>query len=197
MRDVLSKLYMKGFGIEIGAGYAPWVNHNQAHISYLEKDSKFNPDFQDTTQVTSDNFDFLCSSHVLEHVEDVIGELQEWLRVLKSKGYILMCVPDKGYTFDNPRELTTYDHILMDHYQDGYKEKQRRNHIIDFVLNTKPRQREDLQKVLDNPDLGIHYHTWDRVTLVDHLKQLSSVLKFKCISFNQYDMEMFAVLQKE
>lgn len=39
--------------------------------------------------------DYVFSSHCLEDFEDTVGVLREWLRVLKSGGYLILFLPDE------------------------------------------------------------------------------------------------------
>jgi SAM-dependent methyltransferase len=45
--------------------------------------------------VPDNTFDFVNSSHCLEHLEDPLLGLRNWLRVLKPGGYIVALVPDE------------------------------------------------------------------------------------------------------
>jgi SAM-dependent methyltransferase len=50
------------------------------------------------------SFDFVISSHVIEHFYDPISALLEWARVAKK--YIFIIVPHRQRTFDAGKELT-------------------------------------------------------------------------------------------
>lgn len=63
-------------------------------------------------------FDFLCSSHVLEHVANPIKALKEWMRVVKRDGVIYCGVPDKRFTADHKRKITTLRHLINDYRSD-------------------------------------------------------------------------------
>ncbi|GGE39289.1 hypothetical protein GCM10011391_17580 [Pullulanibacillus camelliae] len=52
-------------------------------------------------------FDYVIASHVIEHVPDVIGWLNEMDDILKVGGKVCLAIPDKRYTFDYARRLTT------------------------------------------------------------------------------------------
>jgi SAM-dependent methyltransferase len=61
-----------------------------------------------------DSYDFLLSSHSLEHHANVIKALKEWKRAVKPGGLLLVVVPDKNHTFDHKREFTAFEHFLED-----------------------------------------------------------------------------------
>jgi SAM-dependent methyltransferase len=50
--------------------------------------------------IPSASYDFLLSSHTLEHTANPILALREWLRVLKDNGVVVLVLPHKEGTFD-------------------------------------------------------------------------------------------------
>lgn len=63
----------------------------------------------------SDSYDFVLSSHTIEHTANPLRALVEWRRVLKPNGILLLVVPDKHFTFDHRRPVTPLDHLLRDY----------------------------------------------------------------------------------
>lgn len=59
--------------------------------------------------------DFVISSHVIEHFFDPIKAINEWLRVVKKGGYILIIAPHKDRIFDSNRSCTTNEELLKRH----------------------------------------------------------------------------------
>jgi SAM-dependent methyltransferase len=51
-------------------------------------------------------FDYLIAAHVLEHLANPVGWLQDAARVLTGDGLICLVVPDKRYCFDTNRAET-------------------------------------------------------------------------------------------
>lgn len=49
----------------------------------------------ETLPYQNNTFDFVASSHVIEHLPDPYSALREWMRVTKTGGRILVVVPDK------------------------------------------------------------------------------------------------------
>jgi len=64
--------------------------------------------------LNSGAYDFVLSSHVLEHVANPILALSEWKRLLADDGVLVLLLPDKKYTFDHRRPLTTMEHLIAD-----------------------------------------------------------------------------------
>lgn len=60
-------------------------------------------------------WDFVISSHVIEHFYDPVKTVLEWLRVTKPGGYVYMIVPHKERTFDKPRPRTPLSEIIDRH----------------------------------------------------------------------------------
>jgi SAM-dependent methyltransferase len=57
--------------------------------------------------------DFVLSSHVLEHLPNVIGAFLEWDRIVRPGGYVFLIVPLKGaLPQDDARELTPLAHFV-------------------------------------------------------------------------------------
>lgn len=65
------------------------------------------------------SFDFVISSHMLEHHYDPIAVVLEWSRVAKK--YLFITVPRKDLTFDKDKEVTPLSH-LQDRYI-GWRKK--------------------------------------------------------------------------
>jgi predicted SAM-dependent methyltransferase len=93
--------YCLGDGIDIGFGGDPIVPHAicmdmfqayaqyETHVQHLHGDAKDLHWFQDNS------LDFIYSSHVLEDFHDTRAILDEWLRVLKPGGNLVLYLPDE------------------------------------------------------------------------------------------------------
>ncbi|CAN5470540.1 hypothetical protein BH10BAC2_BH10BAC2_23940 [soil metagenome] len=75
----------------------------------------------DLSKVNGASYDFVLSCHSLEHVANPIKALIDWHRVLKSKGTLVLVLPDKEFTFDIKRPYTKLAHLISD-YQQGVDE---------------------------------------------------------------------------
>jgi SAM-dependent methyltransferase len=65
--------------------------------------------------VGEERFDYAIASHVIEHVPDVIGWLNDILSVLKPSGVLGLVIPDKRYTFDVRRKESTLA-LMLDNW---------------------------------------------------------------------------------
>lgn len=63
-------------------------------------------------------FGWATSSHVVEHIPDFVGHLQEVASVLDPDGVYAMIVPDRNYCFDCQKPPTSLGQILQAHLCD-------------------------------------------------------------------------------
>lgn len=89
--------YTRGKVLEIGCGMKKAFPHfvgydSQHHFGELTA-ADIVGDAADLGQFKDGEFDAVFSSHVLEHMEDMQGALNEWARVIKPGGYLCLYVP--------------------------------------------------------------------------------------------------------
>jgi len=122
-------------------------------------------------------FDFVLSSHVIEHLANPLRGLREWGRVLCEGGLLVLIVPHKDGTFDHRRPVTKFEHILDD-FGNGTGEDDK-SHIAevlelhDFDLDRGAANREEFRvRCEDNMrNRCIHHHVFDTglaVRMADH-----------------------------
>lgn len=63
-------------------------------------------------------FDFVYSSHSLEHSPNPIFTLSEYFRVVQNGGYIYTIIPNKDFTYDSKRMTTPFE-FLRSKFEDG------------------------------------------------------------------------------
>jgi SAM-dependent methyltransferase len=96
-----------------------WAQHSTAFV--------FNPQkapgktlFCDGAALVDVNdaiYDFVLSSHNLEHFANPVKALKEWQRVLKPNGVLLLVLPYYRRTFDHRRQPTDVNHMFKDFEQ--------------------------------------------------------------------------------
>jgi SAM-dependent methyltransferase len=74
------------------------------------------------SQIPNSKYEFVISSNCLEHVANPIKAIEEWIRVIKKDGILLLVLPNKEYCFDHNRPVSAFSHLLKD-YQDNITEK--------------------------------------------------------------------------
>lgn len=60
-------------------------------------------------------WDFVVSSHCLEHNWDTLGALKEWIRVVKPGGFVFTIFPNPEKTFDKGRPRTKLTELIARH----------------------------------------------------------------------------------
>jgi SAM-dependent methyltransferase len=96
----------------------------------------------DNIPVGDESYDFVVSSHVLEHFVNPIKAIVEWFRIIRPGGIIFMIVPDKERTFDRDRDRTTLGHLEADYILDKREPDRENPHehfwvgedIVDLVI---------------------------------------------------------------
>jgi SAM-dependent methyltransferase len=99
----------------------------------------------DLSEINSGKYDFILSSHMLEHTANPLKALVEWARVLKNDGIFVILLPHRDGTFDRHRPVTTLDHIIED-FECGIKEDDL-THLPEIL------RLHDLSRDLDAGDL--------------------------------------------
>jgi SAM-dependent methyltransferase len=61
------------------------------------------------------DYDWIAAANILEHVADVIGWLRTVGEHLKPGGLLFLALPDRRYTFDTHRHLTTFAELVSWH----------------------------------------------------------------------------------
>lgn len=187
----LVRKYCVGRGLEIGAGKAPYCD--PSHTVFLDKftdnkDGTPKPDIvadADRIPVPDAAFDYVFSSHVLEHMPNTIKALQEWLRVLRPSGILFVVLPHGDRTLDRLRRKTTLEHHFADanNLIDGQTDRSHDDEIKEgwSKLPEFPRLAEEFEKEWGAPVWDfefrhrngvIHFHVWTQDELVRLLQHL-------------------------
>lgn len=96
--------------------WEPSLEQGQNYVYDNRKASgyQFIRDAVDISDIPAQTYDFVLSSHSLEHVANPLRALAEWRRVLKPSGALLLILPNKHATFDHRRPVTQFAHLLDD-----------------------------------------------------------------------------------
>lgn len=89
--------YFRGNGIDVGGGIDSLALYREffplaRNIFVYDQE---HGDAQHLDNIVDDSFDFLYSSHCLEHMRDAAEALENWLRVVKPGGHLVINVPDE------------------------------------------------------------------------------------------------------
>ncbi|MDC0368882.1 class I SAM-dependent methyltransferase [Opitutales bacterium] len=81
------------------------------HQNLVEIDHIIDLDQNGLSKFENEKFDFVIINHVIEHLFNPIDAIINCFRVLKKGGIMVIAIPDKKYTFDKERPLTTIESI--------------------------------------------------------------------------------------
>jgi len=89
--------YFRGQGLDIGGGPDPLALYVEFFplVTGIRTWDRKDGDAQDLTGVADGQYDFVHSSHCLEHLVDPRAGLRNWFRVLKPGGHLVVSVPDE------------------------------------------------------------------------------------------------------
>lgn len=90
-RGELNNKLFKGSGVDIGAGPDCISKHGFNAYNWDLKDG----DAQFMASVKDNTYDFVHSSHCLEHMVDPKIAIKNWVRVCKPQGYIVITIPEE------------------------------------------------------------------------------------------------------
>jgi len=155
IKEHISSEYLKGKGVEFGALNNPLpINNDEASVTYVDRLAKQEalrlfPELEDIAEkiiepdlivdfntsefhsLKTHEFDFFIANHFIEHLVNPIRFLEDVSHIMKPGSLFLLTVPDKDFTFDKHRKLTTNDHLWKDYL---HKETTISNeHLKDFL----------------------------------------------------------------
>jgi predicted SAM-dependent methyltransferase len=87
-----------GRGIDIGCGPDPLKKEDWPLITEVvpyDKELSSSADGQYLPDIKDGEFDFIHSSHCLEHLHNTRSSLTNWLRILKPGGFIICTIPEE------------------------------------------------------------------------------------------------------
>lgn len=132
----------------------------------------------DLAGIESNSYDFLLSCHSLEHTANPIKALKEWNRVLKPNGDLILVLPDKNFTFDELRPITTIEHLKKDYEsQIGEDDATHFDEVINLHKMNKDNGVETKQELIDRTlnnyiNRCVHHHVFD-FTLIKQMLEFT------------------------
>lgn len=121
----------------------------------------------DLSQIPDSKYDFVISSNCLEHVANPLKAIEEWVRVVKKDGLLLVALPNQEHNFDHKRSVTQFSHLLED-YQSNMGEDdlthleeilQLHDLKMDKPAGNLEQFRERSSKNFENR--ALHHHVYD------------------------------------
>lgn len=200
-RYSIANTYLSGEGIEIGAMNYPVLVKKGVKVKYFDRISreashKIFPDIpikdlvkvdvlgdgEKLDNIAQESNDFVIANHFIEHCQNPIQTLENIFRILRIGGYMYMAIPDKRYTFDLLRPVTSLEHFIKD-YEEG-PEWSEYDHYYEFVKYTehgKGKTESEIKEVIKElkaKNFSIHYHVWDHQSMLDMFIMIKNKFRF-------------------
>jgi SAM-dependent methyltransferase len=196
LRKALADTFLAGEGIEIGGLHIPLRVPRGVRLRYVDRmpvaelrrhypelaNERLVPvhvidNGEKLTTFERGSQDFIIANHFIEHTEDPIGTIKRFLQVLRPQGILYMAVPDKRFTFDLERPLTSLEHLLRDHTEGP--EWSRESHFREWAqfvgLKTGDAVEPEVRQLM-RMNYSIHFHVWTASTLLQFLFALQTEL---------------------
>jgi SAM-dependent methyltransferase len=161
----LAYRYCKGVGVEFGAAsynafdlpgamnvapfsddpdspsYQDFLIYKEHQVSLVGHYSKIDlVGYAEDVPVEDASQDYVLSSHVIEHLPNLIAAFLEWNRILKPQGIVFMIFPKRdALPNDAKRPITPLEHFIEDYYS---------------------KQTIDTHPVPEGDRIGGHYHVF-------------------------------------
>ena len=101
----------KGHGIDIGCNRPEWAYVDADGVEALRVDPVISPAF-DAYALPPSKFDYIFSSHCLEHLRDWVEALDLWAKSLKRGGVLFLYLPHPSQSYWRPWHNRKHIHSL-------------------------------------------------------------------------------------
>jgi SAM-dependent methyltransferase len=177
-----------------------WSNHETSEYKYYENKigKVIINDAVNITDINDNQYDFVFSSHTLEHIANPLKAINEWLRITKKDGYIIIVVPEKSACFDHKREYTKFE-TLVSQYEKNVGEDDLstlpeilRNHDLRFdplAGNFEQFTKRSLDNVNNR---CLHHYVYSD----DLLLEISKYFNSECIYRETQGIDRWFIMKK-
>jgi SAM-dependent methyltransferase len=216
-RSGFSHAYIRGEGIEFGALNSPLPVAKGVVVRYADRYTNafiqarhegMPKDLKPLTYITNletcegipdASQDFIIANHVVEHLENPLLAIQNMLRILKVGGIVFLALPDRRFTFDFDRDLTTFEHLLSD-YENG-PAGSRFGHYLEIsekLFGLAGAEARGFAEQLDEDGLDAHFHVWEQHTAMEMILRCKTQLGFplEILVNSNYPNETLFILRK-
>lgn len=113
-REIIDPKYLQGRGIDVGCA-SHKITPDAIGIDgrQLEGVDCVTDDIYNISQIIGlQGVDFLYSSHLIEHLRNPTAAIEDWAKLIKQGGYLILYLPDKrGYSNEgNPEHIFDWDY---------------------------------------------------------------------------------------
>ena len=163
-----------------------WARHSETYKFRSDKGAGRNIicDGSDLSVLSDASYDFILSSHNLEHFANPVKALREWQRIARPGGGLVLVLPNYAKTFDHRRAPTTVGHMLDDFDRDTGEDDL--THLPEIVklhdLSMDPpagTTKEFRQRSLENfTNRCLHHHVFNE----NNSKELLSAIGIEVLA---------------
>lgn len=220
----ISSNILIGEGLEIGALHNPSPIPINCKCYYLDVENKtklsllfpeiegqniIDPNYigdinkSSVIDIAHRTFDFIIANHILEHLSNPIQAFLNIWAGLEDEGYFMLSIPDKRYTFDRNRQLTSFNHLLAEFFMDESEISD--DHYIEALEHIHPEVFENKESFINAlrsfRSRREHVHVWDSFSFQDHLLRILTIFQLNANILieslgDQNNLEYFVVIKK-
>jgi SAM-dependent methyltransferase len=117
-----AKAVCKGKGLDVGCMKKEWALEGALPIDLSFNDRYDAMNLPMNVNAITGKWDYIFSSHVLEHIPDWVGVLDYWLENVKKGGVIFLYLPDYSQEYWRPFNNRKHVNILTPQYLKDYFE---------------------------------------------------------------------------
>jgi SAM-dependent methyltransferase/glycosyltransferase involved in cell wall biosynthesis len=186
VRAALAARHIHGVGVECGALQNPLAVPADARVIYIDRltEPQAREHYPELAgqqlvfpAVVGDlhrlplrdaSVDYCIGNHLLEHVRDPIGALENLLRVVRPGGVVFVSVPDVGNPLDRGRPVTPFTHLLEDHDAGRDRSAEDLGHYRESAASSHREMDLDARARLVDAWVAqrysVHFHTFDEAS---------------------------------
>lgn len=161
------------------------------------KGYQFICDGVDVPIIPQNSYSFVLSCNNLEHIANPLKAVENWLKLLKPNGAIVLVLPRRESNFDHKRPITTIEHLIQDYEtnigEDDLTHVEEVFKLHDLRLDPLAGIFENFQKrCLDNfNNRCLHHHVFDLALL----KQICNFFKLE-IMLTKQKVDNYIIIAK-
>ncbi len=197
--------YFSGKGIDIGGKPDPFSQY--IGVFPLVKSVKIwdleDGDAQYMQSCSDEYYDFVVSSHCLEHMVDVYEAFKNWIRITKKGGYLIITIPDEDmYEQKNWPSLYNGDHKWTFTINKNQSWSKKSINVLDLLKNFEDEiEIEKIEKIsefynhnLTNVDQTLQPNVESAIEFIIKKKSSSSIID---IQKNRFHLEPIPLQKSE
>jgi len=176
-----------------------WANHTNTFNYYPGKSGNvIINDAVDISNVKDSTYEFVFSSHCLEHIANPLKALFEWSRILKEGGYIVLILPEKSKCFDHKRSVSSFSTIISQYVKNVNEDDlstlpeilEKHDLSIDLCAGTFEQFQERSLNNFENRCL--HHYVYSP----ELLKEMCEFINFEFIYTETIELDMWFIIRK-